>query len=124
MAIPPEPLSELLQAADRVVVAEVIAVLHTGAKPARPGGAMRMGPGATDTGWMGAAQRVRLRVTRELKGGGPVEIVVEKPEAPYMLNPGNSGPFFLEGERIIGRYGPDTHRLEAIERALGGTPAP
>jgi hypothetical protein len=72
------------------------------------------------------SQRVRIRVDKVLRGPGgilaPAELEVEKPEAKYSLRPGNRGPFLLEdtprGAVILGRYGPDTWRLETVERAL------
>jgi cell division protein FtsI/penicillin-binding protein 2 len=46
------------------------------------------------------------------------EAIVDKPESAYQLLVGDAGPFFLDGRTIIGRYGPNTHRLEKIEAAL------
>ena len=119
MALPPEPLQELLLDATQVVVAEVAEILSTGPTPAAPSGAAKLGPGATSVGYRSAAQRVRLKISRVLKGPKASELVVDKPEAAYLLAVGNHGPFFVRGQSIIGRYGPDTHRLDAIERALG-----
>jgi hypothetical protein len=119
MALPPEPLRELLARATRIVVAKVVDVLETGPKPPAPEHAAKLPRGATGVGYVSARQKVRLAVERDLKGAGASDLVVEKPEAPYLLQSGDGGPFFLEGERIIGRYGPDTHRLAAIEKALG-----
>ena len=118
MALPPEPLQELLFDATAVVEAEVVEVLESGPEPQPPPHAKHLKPGATSVGYLSAAQKVRLKVKRALKGESAAELVVDKPEAPYLLAPGHRGAFFLEGERILGRYGPDTHSVAAIERAL------
>jgi len=118
MALPPEPLRELMAQATRIVMARVVEVIATGHKPARPSSAATLPKGATDVGYVSAEQRLRLAVERDLVGSGARELVVTKPEGPYVLRVGAAGPFFLEAERILGRYGPDTHPLAAIEHAL------
>ena len=119
VAIPPEPLPELLAAADAVVVAEVTELLGLGKKPPPPPGAAKLRPGATDVGYKEATQKLRLKIVRVLHGKVSGDsIVVDKPEAPYALRPGDKGPFFLKDGAIIGRYGPDTHSLKRIEAAL------
>ncbi|MBI5508907.1 MAG: hypothetical protein HY903_09155 [Deltaproteobacteria bacterium] len=119
MARRPEPLEDLIVDATLIVVGDVTEVLETGAPVPPPPHAKELKPSARDVGYLSPRQRIRLQVARVLKGEAPSVMVVEKPEAPYLLKVGDGGPFFLEGLQIIGRYGPDSHRLEAIERALG-----
>lgn len=120
MAKPPEPLDELLAACDCVVMAEVTELLALGKKPPAPQTAAAARPGAVDVGYVSATQELRLRVERVVYGKSPGDsIVVNKPEAPYVLRVGDKGPFFLKDGAIIGRYGPDTHTLKRIETTLG-----
>ena len=122
MAIPPEPIEDLLQRASVVVDGEVEEVLETGPEPP-PAAA----PGRhTSAGHLVAAQTVRLKVRRVLKGAiadAAPHVVVTKPVAGYALRAGNHGAFFLAtdpaGLVIVGRYGPDTYRLTSVEHALG-----
>ncbi|MFO0727749.1 MAG: hypothetical protein U1E65_28475 [Myxococcota bacterium] len=122
MAKPPEPLAELIPAANLIVVAVVVAVLWVGPKPPPPPAAEELGRGATSVGYRSPAQKVRLKIEKTLLGKAKsVEIEVEKPEAGYLLDVGHRGPFFIDKDgKIIGRYGPDTHREEAILKALRG----
>ena len=120
MARRPEPLEDLIVDATAIIVGEVVEVVETGPQPALPEGARRLKPTARDVGYVSPRQKVRLQVLRVLKGQAPSEVLVEKPEAPYLLKAGDGGPFFLDEEQIIGRYGPDSHSLEAIERAMKG----
>jgi len=109
MALPPEPLAELLADADAVVVAEVVEVIEEGApppSPPRPAGAKPTFKG-------------RPPVEETLKGEAEAELVVDKPEGPYLLHAGVRGPFFLRRGGIVGRYGPDTYRRAEIVAALG-----
>jgi len=115
MAERPEPLSELLPLARRVVVAEVVEA---------QGGET---PPATRRQPIGAApklpeQQVRLKVQRTLLGPEQAELAAVKPVAGYVLAPGVKGPFLLDGTepipRILGRYGPDTYPLAVVEKAL------
>ncbi len=115
MAIPPEPLAELLARASSIVVAEVAEVLSTGPLPPR---GKKILPTDVDVGMKTPSQKVKLKVSRTLKGMSATEVIVDKPEAPYRLIVGESGAFFLESGTIIGRYGPNTHKLEKIEAAL------
>lgn len=121
MALPPEPIEELLAASSAVVEAEVVRVLSHGAPPPKPAHAR---DGATSVGTKAAEQVVVLKVTRALKGAVPVgELTVEKPLAAYALAAGNKGAFFLQDTRpkptILGRYGPDTYRVESVDFVLG-----
>lgn len=115
MAIPPEPLSELLARASSIVVGEVVEVLATGKLPKR---AVKLKKSDVDVGIKTPSQKVRLRVSRTLKGMSATEVIVDKPESAYRLLVGDAGPFFVEAGTIIGRYGPNTHPLAKIEAAL------
>ena len=115
MALPPEPLQEILPHAVAVVEAVVIEITSTGVAPAGP----PQPKGATGGGGKAPSQVVKLRITRVLKGSLKGEVTVTKPEAAYLLKAGNGGPFVLgEGNVILGRYGPDTWRVDALEAAL------
>ncbi len=115
MAIPPEPIENVLPQAAWVVDAEVAEVISTG--PAVP--KVSAPPGATSTGQKSSSQKVKLKVKRTIFGAPVTEITVEKPEAQYMLKAGNHGPFLIDaGKRILGRYGPDSYSFERIEKAL------
>jgi hypothetical protein len=132
MAIPPEPVAELVSLATLIVDATVARVLTDGEKPPR----VSAPPGYTGVEQKLASQVVVLKVHRTLKGELPTaaaehrELTVTKPIAAYALRAGNKGGFFLQQQNagivIIGRYGPDTHRLQSIEKALGssGSQAP
>jgi len=97
-ALPPEPLAEMLPAARLVVVATVAG--------------RQVAP----------RQQVTLTITRVLRGPALQSITVFKPAGGYALSAGNHGPFLLDGTThgatILGRYGPDTWRLQDIEAAL------
>jgi len=115
MAIPPEPIEEVLPNAVWVVDAEVAEVLETGPQPPKK----EAPPGATSVGYKTASQKVKLKVKRVLKGDKVTELVVDKPEAGYALRAGNHGPFLIDSSRVIlGRYGPDSWAFERIEKAL------
>lgn len=119
MALPPEPLDEVLPSAKWVVEAEVSEVLESAPTPKQS-----HPPGWTGPGKVGK-QIVKLVVKRVLLGSEvPREIVAVKPEAGYGLRAGNKGPFLLDAARprpnILGQFGPDTWRVEKIEEMLRG----
>ncbi len=115
MAIPPEPIEDVLPDAVLVIEAEVLEVLSTG--PATP--KVQSRPGMTSTGAKSPSQKVKLKVTKVLFGVPLQELVVEKPEAGYALRVGNHGPFLVDKSNVIlGRYGPDSYSLEHITKAL------
>ncbi|MGI5862597.1 MAG: hypothetical protein ACOX6T_11150 [Myxococcales bacterium] len=121
MALPPEPIEEVLPQAALVIEAEVDSVLSTGA--AQP--PVQAKPGATGVPGRDAPdQTVRLKVTKVHKGpAGLSELVALKPVAGYALRAGNKGPFLLDDTKpnpvILGRYGPDTWSLGRVLEALG-----
>ena len=74
-------------------------------------------------------QKVTLKVERCLRGDVAVgtSLTVLKPAGAYVVDAGTAGPFLLgaavDGEApILGRYGPDTWRLEVVEAAFSVRP--
>ncbi len=120
MAIPPDPIEELLPRATAAVMAEVTRVVAEDPQKPFP----KNEPGTTSAGGEVARQVVELRVQERLFGtlqaGALLQAV--KPAGEYKLRPGNKGPFLLEvpqrGEaQILGRYGPDSYARSVIEGA-------
>lgn len=132
MALLPEPLEDLLAAAERIVVAEVSAVWDPasqswGAAPPNPDSLDHATAGGISRP-IGAApprpeQRVRLRISQTVRGVEAAEVEADKPAGAYLLVPGSRGPFLLGAgsprPTILGRYGPDTYPLDEIEEAVG-----
>jgi hypothetical protein len=127
VAKPPEPLSSALFDAKAVVVGEVTAVEATGPEQARRTDVKK---GFTDVGNPAAWQKVTLRVDEVLRAGKDGVVVqkggtvsVLKPEGDYVVDVGTKGPFLLGAPGddgvppILGRYGPDSWRLELVEQA-------
>lgn len=119
MALPPEPIEELLPKASWVVQAEVKEVVSEG--PPQP--SVKAEKGATSVPYKLHSQVVKLSVKQVLRGEGAAqELTVEKPVGAYVLSPGNKGPFLIaKGSPhpvILGRYGPDSWALARIEDAL------
>jgi hypothetical protein len=127
MAIPPEPLQSVLFDARAVVVGEVVAVLGTGPTPEKRTDVKK---GMTDVGNKAPWQKVTLRVDDVLQPGRDGVTVrkgatldVLKPEGAYVVDQGTVGAFLLgiPGDDglppILGRYGPDSWRLELVEKA-------
>ena len=116
MAVPPEPLSVVLPLASTVVVAEVISVTNNDDGTPTDRTAPPSSHQAINS------QRVKLKVSRVLRGKAGPELEVLKPVGDYALRVGNHGPFLLDGAApvptIVGRYGPDTYRLVDLEAAL------
>jgi hypothetical protein len=120
MALPPEPVAELIAKAEFIFIGEVTQVLGLGPKPPPPEGAKRLPKTATSVGWVSAWQKLKVRVDRALKGEPPGELVVDKPVAPYLLKVGSTGTFMIGADgKILGRYGPDSHPGQVILKALG-----
>lgn len=118
MAIPPDPIEEVLPNAVLVVDAEVKDVQN-----GPPAPKVNAPPGYTDVPQKVGSQVVTLVIKRVLKGTTTAkEITVEKPVGAYALRAGNKGPFLLDNSRprpvILGRYGPDSYSFEKIEKAL------
>lgn len=118
MALPPDPIDEVLPNADAAVMGEVTRVIHS--DPAEP--EPKHEPGATSVPSKAPKQVVELRVDEVLFGpaqkGSVLEVV--KPAGAYALMQGNKGPFLIRGAgkkdaEILGRYGPDTYSRRYIE---------
>ncbi len=118
MAKPPEPIEEVLPAAEAAVMAEVTRVVQQAPQQSFPQSQ------DTSLPTTAARQVVELKVTSVLFGklaatGQLVQAV--KPEGAYALRAGNTGPFVLttspEGMEILGRYGPDTWPEAMVRQA-------
>ena len=123
MALPPEPFVTVLVDAAAVVVGEVTAVIAAGPTPPQRTGK----PGERDLGNKKAWQDLEVRVDRVLRGDVVVgsTLTVRKPEGAWVAAVGTTGPFVvgkIEGTEpapILGRYGPDTWRLDVVESGCG-----
>lgn len=117
MAKPPEPIEEVMPAADAAVLAVVSKVVEQAPQPAYERSLEK------DVPSVAARQVVELKVSKVLFGAMSVGAVVKvtKPEGDYALREGNTGPFVLgqgdSGVEILGRYGPDTWREAAVTQA-------
>jgi hypothetical protein len=120
MAIPPDPIEEVLPQANAAVLAEVQKVLEQA-----PHKAEAVDPKASDVRTVASRQVVELKVTGVLFGDAKTGATVRavKPAGAYALRAGNKGPFLLTGSgdavEILGRYGPDTYPEELIRKAMG-----
>ena len=120
MAIPPEPLEELLPAAARIVDAEVVEVVSLGPEEPKPPPHAR---GASSVPVRSRSQVLALTVRRVLRGPPePVRLLVQKPPGAYLARVGVRGIFLLDAGQpqptILGRYGPDNYGPEEVEAAL------
>jgi hypothetical protein len=117
MAKPPEPIDEVLPAAQSAVLATVTRIVEQSPQPALERSLETSRPTSA------AKQVVELQVTKVLFGavesGAKVQVI--KPEGAYALREGNTGPFLLgntdAGVEILGRYGPDTWPEAAVKQA-------
>ena len=125
MAIPPEPIDSVLFDAKAVVVGEIVAVVVEGAAIPKTPPAKK---DFKDVGNLAAWQQLSLRIDGVVAPGlgataGAV-IDVLKPEGHYGLPVGAKGPFLLGAPGsdglpvILGRYGPDSYRLDVVEAAV------
>jgi len=118
MAKPPEPIEEVIPAAEAAVVAEVLRVVLQAPQ-------QQYAPSEeTSRPTTAAKQVVELKVSRVLFGGlvsAGKTLEVVKPEGAYALAAGHHGPFVLgrtaEGVEILGRYGPDTWPEALVQQA-------
>ncbi len=121
MAIPPDPIEEVIPACGAAVLAEVLSVLEP-QKPRR-GAPAATGPQPTSAPTLAPRQLVKLRISEVLFGDGfspGSECVVEKPPGAYSLRVGVVGPFLLGPglpAEVLGRYGPDTYPIDELKRA-------
>ncbi len=118
MAIPPDPIDDVLSDTDAAVIAAVTRVVVQDPQPPFP----KAEPGATSVPGKVARQVVELEVSEVLFGSVKpgTKLQVVKPAGSYTLSAGNGGPFLLKlkGEaEIVGRYGPDSYSREKIVQA-------
>src|SRR5688572_19151928 len=112
MAKPPEPLEEIFPKTSIIVDAEVKEVKSTDADD---------DPGSPDNPRQVVVLTVKKLVRGALNEGEKKsqEIVATKPKAPYVVKAGTKGAFLLTADRtILGRYGPDSWRLDKVETKL------
>lgn len=118
MARPPERLAEMLPQAALIVDATVKEVVSTGAPIARPDKPKNW----SDVGTQYPEQILVLEVARVLKGAlSQKTIRVKKPVSPYLVRAGVKGAWLLDKSAepiVLGRYGPDSWSLAAVEFAL------
>lgn len=123
MAMPPDPIDEVLPQADAAYVAEVTQILHQDEQEKVP---ELSDPGDVDIPRDLPAQTVELRIAERLFGdlaGVGDTITVSKPAGEYVLRAGVQGPFLLARQDdntpvIIGLYGPDTYSLRVLKAAI------
>jgi len=117
MALPPEPIDEVMPAANDAVLAVVNRVVEQAPQKALERTLETSLPTSA------ARQVVELKVTKVLFGGLKPGALVQavKPEGAYALREGNQGPFVLgttDGAvEILGRYGPDTWPEAEVKQA-------
>ncbi len=126
-ALPPTPLTSVVNGATTAVTARVAAVRYQGPRPAVPRRPANFaGPIPPQR-----CQVVRLVVVRVLAGTPPAPLVVVKPRAPYSLRTSRSahaGTFLLDAATpyptILGNYGPDPYAPAAVAGALAAAGRP
>jgi hypothetical protein len=126
MALPPEPIDDVIPKASACVLAKVSRVVQQDPAPPPPGQPPKRGA-ADVPGNDAPRQVVELEVGEVVFGGlakAGAKVEVEKPAGDYALVVGNQGPFVLASAaalggrpRILGRYGPDTWTVERIKHA-------
>ena len=121
MALPPEPIDEVLPDATHVVLAEVLRVISTDSAPPSPPRPEGYGSLPTNA----PRQVVELKVSECLRGkdlSAGATVRAEKPVGAYALRVGSQGPFLLRSGAgavvILGRYGPDTWRVDVVQAAM------
>lgn len=126
MALPPEPLATVIVDAVVVVIGSVVEIMDTGPQPPQREGKR----GEKDLGNAAPWQDVVIRVERCLRGevfGTKIDdaltLQARKPEGAYLVAVGTAGAFLIGADvdgvaPILGRYGPDTWRVDDVVRAL------
>lgn len=124
MALPPEPIDELLPQAAFGVFAEIIEIKERGKQDYIP---TPEKPDMVDIPRDLPYQVLTLQVKERLFGttGDLGErFDVYKPAGDYMLRAGVEGPFFLYKDEdhkqpvILGRYGPDNYTMTVVRSAI------
>lgn len=124
MALPPEPIDEMLPLADDGVVADITQIVHRDPQTHIP---TVTHPGEVDLPRDLPAQHVNITITEVLFGSHyrvGQQVIVLKPAGDYVLRAGISGPLLLAHSpdktmpTILGRYGPDTWSLSVLRAAI------
>ncbi len=124
MALPPEPIDELLPQAEFGVIAEVLEIKERGKQDYIP---TPEKPDMVDIPRDLPYQVLTLQVKERLFGAlGTLgeRFDVYKPAGDYVLRAGVEGPFFLVKDPehkqpvIIGRYGPDNYTMTVVRAAI------
>ena len=125
MALPPDPIEDVLPLASAVVLAQVSSIVSQSPQEPIPASDPRRKGGQQQPL---ADQLVTLRIETVLRGDSistGAELQAHKPSGDYSLAEGVSGPFLLAEKNdneaaytILGRYGPDSYRQHVIEAAL------
>lgn len=121
MALPPEPLDELLPQATFGVVASIVRITKREPDPPAPD----VDPRLVDTPRTLPAQQLILSTKESLFGTQPEgNFEVLKPAGDYVLREGLEGHFLLANQDdnelpvILGRYGPDNYSEQALLAAI------
>ena len=127
MAIPPDPIEEVLSVATSVIAADVVSAARRAIDVPQKhdvDGVDDGDDGDDDDDSVLAAQDCVLVVVAVFKGSLAVgaRVACVKPEGEYELPLGFHGPFLLvertKPATILGRYGPDSYKLAEVKRAL------
>ena len=120
MALPPEPLEEVLPSAVLVVVGVVDAAEWLA--PFVPRG----DPDDDDNDSQVPPQKARMRVLEVLRGDVTegTSLTLEKPAGDYALRQGTRGAFLLcagaapHAWHVLGRYGPDSWSVARVKQTV------
>ena len=123
MALPPEPIDEILPLAEFCVLAEITAIKERGHQAEIP---KQPTPDTVDIARQLPYQIVTIKIKQDIFGKlAPLgqEIDIYKPPGDYFLRAGIEGYFLLHKAdqpqpTIIGRYGPDTYSPKALLAAI------
>jgi hypothetical protein len=110
MALPPEPLDEVLNDVVLAVIGRVVRAERVEVDSAR-----RAIGAAGDR----PAQAIEVEVEEVLRGEAAGVIKLTKPSSAYVLVEGVSGAFLADADsHLLGRQGPDSWPVDAVRTAL------
>ena len=124
MALPPEPIDQILPLAHAGVLAKVTKIIRQEKQSFIP---QPSDPDMVDIPRELPLQIVQLQIQETLFGDlGNVGTTIEvlKPAGEYVLREGVEGPFLLQrfvehsSPQILGMYGPDSYSLKVIRAAM------
>lgn len=124
MALPPEPIDEMLPLAQDAILADIVKILQQDKQTDIP---EIKNPGEVDIPRDLPAQQVQITVREVLFGTHyktGQSLTVLKPAGDYVLRAGITGPLLLTHDpektrpTILGRYGPDTWSLHILRAAI------